>query len=532
MSVDCSRPGERSVASQERVTLIRPPIVSSKGAMSDPVVPPVGLGYLAGVLARAGISVSVIDATIGEDPHAVTVHDGYVLHGLGVDEIVQRVPGDTTLIGLSCMFSQDWPSHRRLIQALRRRFPEALLMAGGEHVSALTEFCLRDCPELDACVRGEGEETLLEFVERRSDRRAWRDVAGIAFLEDGAYVQAPPRKRIRSVSEIPRPAWDLFPMEAYVSTGNAFGVNRGRSIGIVATRGCPYECTFCSNPSMYGRSWLARDPDDVLDEIESYIDRYRIQNVDFFDLTMVLKRQWILDFCRKIEERRLAFTWQLPSGTRSEVIDDEVAQALFRTGCRNVTFAPESGSAETLEIIKKKVKLDRLTGSIRTALERGIVVRVNLIIGFPHETHRHVLATLGYALRLALIGVHDAGIYQFSPYPGTQLFDELRASGKIGALDDDYFRSLLNYKSFSVSGDFCGGVGPLGLALYRTLGMSAFFALSFARRPARLIRLVKNLAGRRGETALETRLGAILRRRYRREGDAAGMQAPSAEAAK
>lgn len=507
-----------------RVTLIRPAIVSSRGAMSDPVVPPLGLGYVAALLVEDGVDVHVIDATIGSDTAQVSVFGSLVLHGLSIEETVARVPEGSEVIGVSCMFSQDWPSARALLAALRARFPAALLVIGGEHATALTEFSLRDCPALDVIVRGEGEETAVELVRIARHPERFGEVAGIAFLRDGQFVQTAPRKRIRDVAKIPRPAWDLFPVEAYTSTDNAFGVNRGRSMGVLATRGCPYDCTFCSNPGMYGRAWVAREPDDVLDEIEDYMRRFRVTNIDFFDLTMVLKRQWILDFCRQIEERGLQFTWQLPSGTRSEVIDEEVARALYRTGCRNIAYAPESGSEETLQIVRKKVHLDRLVTSIGDALRAGIVVRVNLIIGFPHETHRHVWQTLAFAWRLARLGVHDVGIYQFSPYPGTELYDELRAEGKIPALDESYFRSLLNYKSFSVSADYCRGVGPRALSAYRVFGMASFFAVEFASRPERLVALIKSLRSSKANTALETRLAALMKRRYRKgaEGAPAG----------
>jgi anaerobic magnesium-protoporphyrin IX monomethyl ester cyclase len=526
------KPAERRPPSGclPRVTLVRPAIVSSKGAMSDPVVPPIGLGYLAAVLLKEGVDVHVIDATIGDVANQVTACDGFVLHGLDVAETVKRVPIETNVIGISCMFSQDWLSAKALIRALRTRFPAAMIVVGGEHATALSEGCLRQCPEIDVIVRGEGEETLAELVFTFEDRARLSEIAGVAYLDDSnRYVQTPARDRITKVNEIPWPAWHLFPMEAYLSTTNAFGANRGRSMGVIATRGCPYECTFCSNPRMYGRQWLAREPDDVLDEIERYIRDYSVDNIDFFDLTMVLKRQWILDFCRKAEERGLTFTWQLPSGTRSEAIDEDVSRALYRTGCRNVAYAPESGSEETLRLVKKKVNLERLTESIRIALKNRLIVRVNLIIGFPHETHRHVWQTLLFVWKLAFVGVHDVGVYQFSPYPGTELFDSLRASGKIPELDESYFRSLLNYKSFSVSANYCEGVGPSFLTAYRAFAMLSFFGIEFVIRPARFVGLVTSLLKNRGNTALETRLGALIRRRYSKRSEARDDYAAAAE---
>src|SRR4029079_7397179 len=122
------------------------------------------------------------------------------------------------------------------------------------------------------------------------------------------------------------------------------------------------------------------DVGDVVDEIASYVERYEATNVDFYDLTAIIKRDWILAFCEEIERRGLNITYQLPTGTRSEVLDEEVLRALYRTGCRNICYAPESGSPKTLARIAKKVELERMVRSIRAASKAGIVVKANLIV--------------------------------------------------------------------------------------------------------------------------------------------------------
>lgn len=511
--VELARPSSAADAAVvQQVTLIRPGIVAAAGAWIAPVTPPLGLAYLAAMVREMDVPVAVIDA-LGEAPDQLLEKDGFVFQGLTFAETVRRIPADATIIGISCMFTQDWPWTRLLIRAVRERFPDALIVAGGEHVTAVPEFCLRDCPALDVCVLGEGEETLVELIRAGGHRARFQGIAGLAFLENDRFVKTCGRARIREVESIPRPAWDLFPMEAYLSNRNAHGVYRGRSMGILATRGCPYKCTFCSNPLMYGKAWIAREVDDVLDEIQHYIDVYRAENIDFYDLTMIVKRQWILEFCEKIEKRGMKFTWQLPSGTRSEVIDDEVAAALYRTGCRNVAYAPESGSERTLDLIKKRVDLKNLLASIRAALRNNIVIRVNLILGFPHDTRSDLLKTVWFGWKLAVVGVHDAGFYLFSAYPGTQLFDELLAEGRIKGLDDEYFRSLLGYKNFLSFQNYCRHVRGPEVAFWRFFGMASFYAISFALRPWRFVALVKNIIKHESNTSLEQRLGAMVRQK-------------------
>ncbi len=497
------------------VTLVRPTMVGSGGAWVSSLTPPLGVAYLAAVLRKNEIPVAIIDA-LAEAPTQIVEESGYLLQGLTIEQTVARIDPNTDIVAISCMFTQDWPWTRRLIRAVREALPDVLIVTGGEHITALTEYSLRDRPEIDICVLGEGEETLIDIVAKCRDRAALAEVPGTAFLAEGEVVKTGPRQRIRAIDALPYPAWDLLPIETYLDTRNGFGVYRGRSMGILATRGCPYRCTFCSNPQMYGTVYVMRDPDDVLDELQLYMDKYQAENFDFFDLTMVVKKKWILEFCEGIERRGMNFTWQLPGGTRSEVIDDEVAAALYRTGCRNVTYAPESGSVETLKLIKKQVKLPRLKSSIRAALRQGIIVKTHVIFGFPHERRRHLMATLWFCWKLAVIGVHDLACFMFSPYPGTEMFDDLRARNKIGNLDGDYFRSLAGNRNLLSSIDYCDHVGAFELGLWRGFGMISFFALSFLIRPWRFFRLIRNVFKNEGETSLEHRLNALLRRRATR----------------
>lgn len=498
-------------AHKRRITLIRPAMVSSTGTWSSPVTPPLGIAYLAAVVREAGHDVQAIDA-LAENVDQYIEDGAYLYQGLTIEETLDRIDPETEMIGVSCMFTQDWPWIRQLLFECRERFPHVPIIVGGEHITALPEFSLNDCSAIDFCVLGEGELTLIDVASCLHDEEKLREVPGIAFIRDGKYTQTCPRGRVTDVDRLPYPAWDMFPLDPYLDSHNSHGVYRGRSMAILATRGCPYKCTFCSNPVMYGKLWMARDPALVLDEIEYYMKKYDATNIDFYDLTMILKREWILEFCRLIEERGLQFTWQLPTGTRSEVIDDEVAAALYRTGCRNVTYAPESGSVETLTKIKKRINLDRLVQSINAARRQGISVKCNLIIGFPHETRANVWKTMIFCWKLAWLGTHDAAVFLYSPYPGSSLFDELRAEGKIGELDETYFRSLVAFMDPFAPSEYCRHVSGRELLFWRMFGMASFFGLSYLLRPWRFLRLIKNVIRNESESVLEQRLGALVHR--------------------
>jgi len=147
------------------VTLLRPPLLVPIWSDSGPLTPPIGPAYLAASLRQAGHEARIVDG-LGENPFQVTplFANKVMAIGLRSEEIVGRIDPDTDLIGVSCMFSQDWPEIRRLIQMVRRRFPGVPIIAGGEHITATAEFTLQSTPEVDVCVIGEGEETIVDLA--------------------------------------------------------------------------------------------------------------------------------------------------------------------------------------------------------------------------------------------------------------------------------------------------------------------------------------------------------------------------------
>lgn len=495
------------------LTLIRPPAVSSLHAYSLAFVPPLGPAYLAGALLAAGHEVAVIDA-LGEAPlqRSRSVHPRLLTHGLTQAEIVARVPRHTQAIGISVMFSQQWPDVESLVLALAESFPNATIFAGGEHVTATWDYLLGSCPALTLCALGEGEETVVEIAEWVDGKRALTNVSGIAFRGEPEPIASPRRARIGEIDTIPLPAWHLFPLENYLSRGFGHGVDRGRSLPMLATRGCPYRCTFCSSPQMWTTRYYLRSVSRVVDEIEEYVRSYRISNIDFEDLTMFVRRDWVLDFAHELERRGLHITYQLPSGTRSEALDAEVLEALYRTGCRNITYAPESGSKHTLHEIKKKLTPGKVLQSMRHAKRLGINVKSNLMIGFPNENRRDLIRTLRFGVHAAWLGVDDLPLFPFSPYPGTELYNQLRQEGKLPELGNEYFASL-GYMDITDTRSYSSYIGTSELNLYRIAGMSTFYLVGYLRRPGRFLRTVRNVLRGRSDSVLEQNLVALLRRR-------------------
>ncbi|MBI4023336.1 MAG: B12-binding domain-containing radical SAM protein [Verrucomicrobia bacterium] len=497
------------------ITLIRVPelIPTTSNALTTP---PVGLAYLASYARSKGCRVRIIDA-LGEALHQYTPWDsrkGLVLHGLTCEQIIARCmdAGVPRVIGVSNMFSQDWPLTRTLVAIIKKRLPDSIIILGGEHITATAEFCLKHFGPHCYCIGGEGEVTLVELLEALEHQKDVHAVEGISYLNAaGLYTQTGPGKRIKNIDDLPYPAWDLVPLEAYLSSGSGFGVNKGRNMPIVATRGCPYACSFCSNQQMWLQRWIFRDPKRVVDEMEHWIKTYRVNNFDFYDLTAIVRKKWIIEFCKEVVDRSLNVMWQLPSGTRSEALDEEVVAWMKKAGCCHVVYAPESGSPTTLKRIRKMVDLGHLSASMRAAVKQGMFVKMNIVLGFPGDTVGDVLRTYWFLFKCALLGVHDVFIYTFTPYPGSALFRQLREEGKIDGTSDAYFYELATYTKVNEAISYTDFLTSRQLSAFKFLGMMYYYCLVFLFHPLYLFRMAGNLWRGATDTRVEGMVHSLLR---------------------
>lgn len=508
-----------SAAGKPRITLVRGPLVFASRSINNEATPSVAFAYLSAYLMAHGYTVTWVDA-IGHGLNNVwslPEFPGYSCQGLTFDQILDAIPPDADIVGFSAMFSGEWPVLRSLITQVRRKLPNALFVAGGEHITALTEYSLRDCPEIDICVMGEGEHTFYEVAEAFSGSRGFGDINGTAFVDAaGTYVAPDGLPRIRDIDNIPWPYWPDGYLEAFWLAGKSYGILSKRDMPMMVSRGCPFKCTFCSNANMWTTRYALRSVDDVIAEIKHHIERYDITAVQLYDLTAIVKRSWAIEFCRRLLSEGIRLNWSLPSGTRSEALDEETLGLLKQTGCNYLVYAPESGSSRTLGTIKKKISLEKLTESALIAKKVGIVLRTNLIIGFPHETRADVFQTVRYGLKLAIRGVDEVSINIFSPYPGTEIFSGLIAANRI-RVNDEYFLALT-----SLNSDYTAvnpltvndAMGPRELAAYRLGFMLMNYILGYILYPKRIWRTIRNIFGDgKSATVLEHRLKDAYKRR-------------------
>jgi anaerobic magnesium-protoporphyrin IX monomethyl ester cyclase len=488
------------------ITLVQPPALMAVDNYSTITQPPLGIAYLAAYARELGHRVTIVDAV----EQAVTLIRPWpgrkrrLLQGLDFDEIIERIPSDTQVIGVSCMFTHAWPMVRELMHALKEVFPEAKLLAGGEHITAMSETVLRQT-DVDFCVLGEGEMTLGDLLEAfAKDDDNYAAINGIAYLDrdSNEVVETGRRDRMRDPDVLPWPAWDLMDPMAYMANEVFMGPTLGRTMPMLATRGCPFACTFCSSPQMWTQLWRPRDPIKVADELEHYVNTYEADDFQFQDLTAIVRKDWIITFCKELIARDLNITWQLPVGTRSEAIDREVAEHLMASGCHHITYAPESGSERILKAIKKRVDLDALEVSAKGCLDAGMRVCLFNIIGFPQEEMSDIRKTWKMHRRMAKLGVHEITASTFVPLPGTELFHQTNEIEPL-VIDDEYCHWMTASTSMWSVKSWNPIINARKLLALKFWTLVQFYGLSFCYHPSRLWRLVSNVLRNKQETKVD-----------------------------
>jgi radical SAM superfamily enzyme YgiQ (UPF0313 family) len=484
------------------ICLVKPSILHKSASFALLPTAPLGLAYIAGALKREGHHLSVVDASAEGFSQVTQFLGDLYLYGLEEDEIISRIDPNADIICFALMFTNNWLSSRRLIKKAKQHFPHATLIAGGEHATAAPDLCIRQSG-LDYIVLGEGEETIVSLIRAIENKTPTAEVDGVAFLKNDQLVKTKPRRRIREIKDIAWPAWELFPLQKYFDQKMSHGVYRGKTLPVMATRGCPYTCTFCSNPQMWGKKYEMRPPVDFVDELEYLYKEYGVVNFDLYDLTAIIFKDWIVAMTTEILNRGLEITYQLPSGTRAEAIDYEVASLLYKSGCKNITYAPESGSKEVLRRVKKRVKVEKMLESIKYSYQAGINIHLNMIIGFPEDTHRNFWETWWFIIRASWYGAHDMAMAVFTPYPGSALYDTLTKEGKVDIYDDECIVEIINSYDLWPNKVYANNMGETMVKVYVFIALISFYGSNYIFRPKRLFITLRNILRNEHESRLE-----------------------------
>jgi len=369
--------------------------------------PPLGVSYLASSLMAAGHEVQVLDCTFMNKPQALQIaHDA-----------------NAEVVGIYCMVTMQEDC---LWMAKQLRAGSRLLVAGGPLPTCDPQAFLAD---FDVVVRGEGESTLVELLKAHSSGEDLATVPGIVMrriLNDsenlrGAIVSSPERPFNKNLDSLPFPARQLLPNQNYIQFGKkqyGYGITT-----VMSTRGCPYQCEFCSNV-IFGGSYRERSASNVVDEIEQAL-AFGYDRISFADDVFTLHQKRVLEICEEIHKRGMHFYWECLA--RVDSVDDATYTEMYRAGCRRVYFGIESGDDTILKLMKKKITAEEARHAVIAAHQAGLQVGAFFILFYPGETNQTVLNTLHYTASLPL---DYLGLTMPYPLPGTALYERVKGQIK------------------------------------------------------------------------------------------------------
>lgn len=375
---------------------------------------PLGTLYVAAALKQAG--------------HAVRFLNGAFLNHAEILRAAENEKPD--FIGLySTTFG--WPKARRTIRDLKTRLPATFMAVGGPYPIALPEQCLEDCPELDAVVTGEGEQTVVELLERLGTGTTLAGLQGIAYRDGATIVTNPSRPLMDDLDSLPFPARELLGESArYIPAPATY---KRKPVAVIMTsRGCNRRCIYCFQLDKSRQSGIRfRSVANVQDEIELCL-RQGYREIKFIDETLAGDYDRAMQLAEGIRARKLDFTWFASACVNQ--VDKPLLKAFREAGCWAILLGAESGVQKNLNTIRKGITLEQIRRAVRTAREVGIKVFTPFIFGLPGETYAEGLQTIKFACELQ---PDVANFHCLTPFPGTELYDNIHKYGTLsGSLSD------------------------------------------------------------------------------------------------
>jgi anaerobic magnesium-protoporphyrin IX monomethyl ester cyclase len=297
--------------------------------------------------------------------------------------------------------------------------PKLTVVWGGWHPSMFSRECLQE-PSVDVTVRGQGEETFLEIMQRLAAGRSLEGCAGCTVrLADGSVLENPPRD-LAPVDRFRAHDYGLIPVERY------FKLKGKRQLDFISSQGCNFRCAFCSDPFVYGRKWVGLEPVRMVLRLKELWDRYGFDDVNFQDETFFTKRDRVETLANHIVESGMKFTWAATMRADQGVrLPDEVWLRCKQSGLRRLLVGVESGSNEVLKRIRKDIRIEQVFETAHKMLKFGIAGHFPFIVGFPEESAADIQATLDCAKQLRSLSPDFlTPIFYFKPYPGSALVIE------------------------------------------------------------------------------------------------------------
>ncbi|RJX31619.1 MAG: radical SAM protein [Desulfarculus sp.] len=352
---------------------------------------PVGIGYLYAVLRMHGLPVHLIDEQVADDT-------------LGLVENYRRQLAPPYTFGFSVL-TAGLSRSLHLARRLKQSIPGCKVVFGGIHPSAAPEEILA-FPQVDLVVRGEAEDVILDLYQALKRGEDTQHLPNLSYRRNGRLVHNPLQTKPVDLDALPP-----FPYELFTAPQYDLGA-------VMSSRGCPYNCIFCSNRVTTGKRYRYRAAEKIAQEIKTLHDQYGIRHILFLDDNLMVDRSRVYALLNQLRQMglqgRISYTFQ----SRCDNVDQATLGDLYAAGFSNISFGLETASDHVMQTIKKGETVAQCHSAVALAKQIGFHVSATFIFGLPGETHAERLQSIAFARE------HNLDLVRFNnatPYPGTEL---------------------------------------------------------------------------------------------------------------
>ncbi len=364
-------------------------------------LPPLGIAYLASVARKGGHNVHIVDANVEKKALAKTDLNYFDVVGI----------------------TSDTPRYYEALKIAKEiKKTGKFIIMGGYHVTFLDEEVLSS-GYVDVVVRGEGEEIFLNLLNALENNTGLKTILGISYLDGEKFIRNDDALPPKNLDELPFPARDLLPISKYKTTLNGIP-----SANLITSRGCPYNCYFCASSKFGGIKWRARSAKNIVDEMEMLYNDYGYRAFEFLDDNFTLSKKRIFAFADELEKRKMTdIIWWCFSRVDTIAKNEPMVKRMAEVGAYRVFLGLESVNENVLDSYGKNIDNEEQIRAINLLRKYGIGIHGSFIVGDRNETKEMIMKTVNWAKKM------NPQLAQFSlltPFPGTQLYDDIKKENK------------------------------------------------------------------------------------------------------
>ncbi len=416
------------------VLLINPWLTIRENLRFYPVEP-LGLCYLATYSNKLveeksyNINIRIIDAQLEGPSSAIKVKRGF-RSGMDNASLIGFLKSyKPEIIGITNNYTPHTNDVLEICEIIKEILPEAKVILGGVNATlAHKELIVKSA--IDIIIRNEGEDTFWDLLGSVYEKKNLYNIKGTTTKDScGQVIINPDREFIYNLDDIPIPDRSLLNYKKYIVNDKLYFTTKSKPVStIISSRGCTFNCIFCSTKTMWRQKWRARSPENVVDEIEGLVNTFGIREIAFQDDQFALDNQRVVNICREIRKRNLKVSFIVPSGITPALLKKETLEEMIKSGFYRIALSIDSGTERSKKFINKPLDLGKMRNLVKFLNSKGVWTYATFVIGFPDETKEDIQSAIDFAYSLK---VDFLRFYIAQPYLGSRLYDIYLENGYI-----------------------------------------------------------------------------------------------------